>query len=359
MPRPRTSVPGRGAPGQHTRERLVVKSALSAPLTAERRRRWLEERIRLDAPDVRTLQTREEALAWFPRRARGRPDVNDAWLIRTFTWQLVLRILAGEERPVRGNLRSMWYRELRKILLRLGLMTPEDDIPASGPAVALRVNGVLAPQPRGTDRGKYLLDLLEDAFQEMFLAGFFRYADLEVYDARENFWTLGVSRGNIVFFTEKEGLYWLCREIQARFDVTIVASRGSPIWITVDYLRAVLRRRNYANLWVVCLTDFDPWGHAIARQARSKLADPVNGFRNVRMHVLTHLGLFTPERLQGSKRYLLTGHEGEGDPVRTVVERWVEETGGIGGEPYGIHVDHAEPHLVVEGFAQWLASLED
>lgn len=329
------------------------------PVLAERRRRWLEKRIVRDAPEVRQLASREEALRHFGQGARGRADVNDALLIRTFVWQFVTRVLAGQERPIRGNLRSVWYRELRLVLLRLGLIHPDDEPrdPEASP-FAIPVAGALAPRPRGTDRGKYLLDLLEQGFQEMFLAGFFRYADLEVYDARENFWSLGRSRGNILFFTEKEGLFWLCRRIQALFDVTILASRGSPIWITVDYLSRVLRRRGYSSLRVVALSDFDPWGYAMGGQVRSKFADPVNGFRRVTLENLTRLELFTEERLQRAKRYLLAGHEDPGDPVRTLVEEWVQLTGGIGGEPYGIHVDHAEPPLILAAFERWLGTIE-
>ena len=328
------------------------------PILEKRRQRWLQSRINREAPDVRQMQTREEALRFFPRTVGGRKDVNDAQLIRTFVWQFVVRVLAGQDRPIRGNLRSVWYRELRLLLLRLGLIHPGDEPrDPSTASLSLRVDGRAAPRPTGTDRGKYLLDLLEHGFQEMFQAGFFRYADLEVYDARENFWSLGRTRGNIIFFTEKEGLYWLCRQIQAQYDVTIIASRGSPIWITIDYLSGVLRRRNYSNIRVAGLTDFDPWGYGIGGQVQSKFADPVNGFRRVDLHPLTNLSLFTEERLQRAKRYLLAGHEQEDDPVRTVVEEWVRLTGGINGEPYGIHVDHAEPNLVVDAFDRWLKEL--
>lgn len=329
------------------------------PVLAERRQRWLEKRIVRTAPDIRQLATQEEALRYFGQTSQGKPDVNDALLIRTFVWQFVTRVLAGEERPIRGNLRSVWYRELRLLLLRLGLIHPDDEPRDPGTSsFSIKVDGASAPRPKGTDRGKYLLDLLEKAFQEMFLAGFYRYADLEVYDARENFWNLGRSRGNIVFFTEKEGLFWLCRQIQALFDVTIIASRGSPIWITVDYVARVMRRRGYSSVRVVSLSDFDPWGFAMGGQVRSKFADPVTGFRRVSLENLTRLELFTEERLQRAKRYLLTGHEDPKDPVRTVVEEWVKLTGGIYGEPYGIHVDHAEPHLIVDAFERWLATVE-
>jgi hypothetical protein len=186
---------------------------------------------------------------------------------------------------------------------------------------------------------------MEDAFQEMFLAGFYRYADLDVYDARENFWSLGPRRAAVVFFTEKEGLYWLCRALAEQHGVTVMASRGSPIWVTVDYLADALRRRGVKHVIVVCLCDHDPWGYDMGRQIREKFSDPVFGFSSVEAKILTELSLFTPERIESSKRYLAE---------TTFVQTWVRVTGGIYNEPYGIHVDHAEPDRVLAHFTEWL-----
>lgn len=319
----------------------------SSPLLEERKKVWLAKRINPTAPDLRTLQTWEEAFTHFGVVRRGRRDVNDARFIRTFIWQFVVGVLEGRERPVRGNLRSVWYRELRMVLFHLKLLEYSDDPGDESDTEEEQVG-------RRSYRGNYLLDLMEDAFQEMFLAGFFRYSDLQVYDARENFWSLGKDRAGIIFFTEKEGLFWLCREIQSRFGVTVVASRGSPIWITVDYMVAALRRRGISNVRLVCLTDYDPWGYDMGRQIQEKYSDPVFGLRRVTVDVLTSLSLFTPERLGTSKRYLLVGHQDPKDPVREFVMEWVKTTGGIHGEPYGIHVDHAEPHLVLEAFERWM-----
>lgn len=318
-----------------------------SPILEKRKRDWLTRKVNPTAPDLRTLQTWDEAYALFGVVRKGARDVNDAKFIRTFVWQFVVGVLGGRERPVRGNLRSVWYRELRAVLFRLKLLEYNDDPGDDGTVDEVRLG-------KPTNRGAYLLDVMEEAFQQMFLAGFFRYSDLQVYDARENFWVLGKERAGIVFFTEKEGLYWLCREIQARFGVTVIASRGSPIWITVDYMVAALRRRGVSNVLLVCLSDYDPWGYDMGRQVQVKFADPVFDLRRVGMDMLTRLSLFSPQRLESSKRYLLVGHPDPKDPVHEFVMAWVARTGGIHGEPYGIHVDHAEPNLVLEAFERWL-----
>ena len=123
----------------------------------------------------------------------------------------MIGVLEGRERPVRGNLRSVWYRELRAVLFRLKLLEYNDD-----PGDDSSVEEVRLGKP--TYRGAYLLDLMEDAFQQMFLAG----------------------------------------------------------------------------------------------------------------------------------------HPEPEDPVHRFVMARVARTGGSHGEPYGIHVDHAEPHLVLEAFERWL-----
>lgn len=59
------------------------------------------------------LATTAEVMALFPGTSDERPgSVNDARLIRTFLWQLWLKIKAKHSPPVQGNIRSTWYQAL-------------------------------------------------------------------------------------------------------------------------------------------------------------------------------------------------------------------------------------------------------
>lgn len=319
-----------------------VKAFVADPLDLfdPEQREWLRRRVDLEAPDLRLI-TREEL--WererMLRKEHDAIGINDSLFILTFVFQWYLRWRQGAEPPLRGNLRSFWYRHLSRQLERLGLLEPPRGVSVSA---------------LGGDRGRYLLKTMENAFEELHLSRFFRYRDIEVYDQRERFRRVGDQRRHILY-TEKEGLFWFLLEMHDLYDITVFASRGSASWIDVDYLVADLERYRVRNLVVATLTDYDPWGATIGRTFGDKLRrHPTWKFRNIDDVSLTAVDLFDPERIPHIRRYLLKDHEDPNDPVHRFVMDWVAAGGGINGEPYGLHVDNVEWPLARARVDQWV-----
>lgn len=254
---------------------------------------------------MRTSEIRKR----FPGELIGEPPlstVDDARLIRTFVWQAWLMIKAKQLKSVRGNLRSFWYRDPGPFYKKHELLI-SDEGPLKMMSSLMGVSfgmesllevfseagGELTELLRsGKGRELYLIDKMGKSFDEFVLRGFSRFkGEFEFQDPRESFRIIGRKKPRIIFFTEREGLFWLCEEIAKKYGISAVASHGEPGYLTMEYFSGELKRHEVINLEVGALTDYDPWGYNIAKEFGRKLEEPVFGFK-VRTTHLTSLGLF-------------------------------------------------------------------
>ncbi|MEQ8191833.1 MAG: hypothetical protein ABRQ39_27965 [Candidatus Eremiobacterota bacterium] len=346
---------------------------------------WLRRKVDVDCSDIRKMTTKEIKQR-FPGRFKpvknpqnpqnpqnpenpqnpNEPDnqdagVNDARLIRTFIWQSYLMIKSDELEPMKGNMRTFWYRELGPFLKYHGLYE-EDRF--EGEKLPVEVAKIIEDDSRddearvkeferafkGQGRELYLLDKMSKSFDEFVLNSFFRFkGEFEFQDPREAFRIIGVKKPRYIFFTEKEGLFWFCKEIAKTYGISAVASHGEPGYLTMEYFSDALKAKGVRNVEIGALTDYDPWGYNIARTFGKKMKTPIFGF-GVNTTFLTTLDLFTPYTIEHKKRFL----GNVSDSKLSQVEEWVKKTGGINGEQYGIHVDNAEMDKVRDAIKNWL-----
>ena len=334
---------------------------------------WLEKKVDLKVNDLRKM-TQQEIRARFKGKrlntgsAPEEPQittVDDARLIRSFIWQSYLMIKTKELKPVRGNLRSFWYRDLRPFFKNNNLLEtdegppalidsikdifPEDDDDLSG-ETSKEIKGFLKSF-KGTDFGRelYIIDNMGKIFDKFVLNGFFRFQDeFEFQDPRESFRIIGRKKPRLIFFTEKEGLFWLCQEIAKEYKISAVASHGEPGYLTMEYFSDALKNHGVRSVEIASLTDYDPWGYNIADSFGEKMVEPIFGF-NVKMTHLTSLGLFTKEKIDYAKRDLTKVSPSK----KSQVDRWMEKTHGIDGKPFGMHVDLADLSRVRAAVDKW------
>ena len=182
----------------------------------------------------------------------------------------------------------------------------------------------------------------------------YHYEELDIYNQREKFQLYGRLQKRHLFYVEKEGMFWVCENVNDLFSCHAFASRGSGSWIDVDYLSKAIGKLGTRTLYIAALTDYDPWGVFIAKQIRKKFESELFNFRNVHLEILTTLDLYDPQTLHDEKRYLLANHHDPKDPINKVVMKWVKAGGGINGEPYGIYSDHVNQELLMERVEQWI-----
>ncbi len=328
---------------------------------------WLRKNVDVEASDIRSMTT-EEIKKVFPGKFKllqnGEDNqdagVNDARLIRTFIWQSYLMIKSNELKPMKGNMRSFWYRELGPFLKDHGLFESDRFESSEPPVEVMRIGEDFIDDEsrvieferifRGQGRELYLLDKMSKSFDDFVLLGFFRFQDeFEFQDPREAFRIIGVKRPRYIFFTEKEGLFWLCKEIAKTYGISAVASHGEPGYLTMEYFVDALKAKGVKNVEIGTLTDYDPWGYNIAEGFGKKMETPIFGF-GVNSNRLTSLGLFTDYTIEHKKRNL---NNVSPSKVKQV-DAWMKITGGIYGTRYGIHVDNAEIDWIKAAVKKWL-----
>ncbi|MEQ8192329.1 MAG: hypothetical protein ABRQ39_30465 [Candidatus Eremiobacterota bacterium] len=166
---------------------------------------WLRNNVDVEASDIRKMTTEEIKERFHGRfkliqdkdnsRANG---VNDARLIRTFIWQSYLMIKSKELKPMKGNMRTFWYRELGPLLKDHGLYDADRFEGEKLPDEVLRIIDdfiddelrVRELERAFSDQGRelYLLDKMSKSFDEFVLRGFFRFQDeFEFQDPQGSF----------------------------------------------------------------------------------------------------------------------------------------------------------------------------
>ncbi|MDQ7827310.1 MAG: hypothetical protein RDV48_31240 [Candidatus Eremiobacteraeota bacterium] len=356
------------------------------------KRAWVQERVSLEAQNDLQGKSREELTEMFPYTTE---DLNDEACMKTFVWQAWLRIKAGELEPVDGNERSFWYRDVEPFYIEKGLMDP-------GRGKDLRCGELFTVMKRVEEEGllekpgwflpsvsrelleelgrkdpeaftrlfhgakeTYVTNLVSRTLNDFVKAGIFRFhykvptpGDFKFRDPREEFRIIGRKRPRLMFFTEKEGLWWLCEYAAEKYGITVVASKGEPGLLATEYLYDALVAAGAMSLEIGAITDYDPWGAKIPENFEEKLREGIfYGPSPERVH-LVHLDkwekdldrFFTEQELERYKRDLrLYSAYKQG-----TVDDWVNSGCGIKGEKYGIHIDTANRQRLRAEVDRWV-----
>ena len=308
----------------------------------EEQNEWLKKKVDLKAKDIRNMLT-EDIRKTFPGKPKESNNhqflstVNDSRLIYTFIWQCYIKIKAGQLNPIMGNMRSFWYKELGPLMKRHNIVQTDEGPPIRGLS-------------RGGGRELYLLDKMSKAFDQFALRAFFKFkGEFQFQDPREAFRIIGKNKPSHVFFTEKEGLFWLCKQYAKDYGITVIASHGEPGLLTMEYFADELKARKVKKVKIASLTDYDPWGFNIAESFAEKLREPIFGFKQVIQTPLTCMDLFDQAVIDYAKRDL---NKVSPSKVKQV-DDWMTITHGIKGERYGMHIDNAnfeKVKIVVEAW---------
>jgi hypothetical protein len=375
--------------GWKEREKIVLAGL------SDVQRAWVMKRVNLEGDNDLAHKSREELCAMFPEKGKPAPGepvvrkLSDRACLRTLVWQEWLKIQVGEHEPVQGNLRTFWYRVLEPFYLDKDLMESDVAIPAGifFEACAQRKEGQDERFREALERGEYgglrehiereapglagrlwrnaregyLQNLVSVVFDECVRQGIFRFQGAFMFnDPREDFRIIGKKRARVVFFTEKEGLWWLCEYAAETHGITAVASKGEPGLLAMEYIYDALRRAKVGTVEIGAITDYDPWGWNIAHNFMGKMGlDIFYGAGKVSGRALNGTQddlkrLFSPSEIERGKRDLTKYSQYKQGQVK----EWFEKTGGINGEPYGIHVDLASREKLRREIDRWVKSTE-
>ncbi len=266
-----------------------------------------------DFPCELASASAQQLRGWFqhPRR-----------LIANLAWQTV-RLGQRGQRPEYGREhRGYWYVPVVPALYRAGFI--------KRPLRAYEDRDELVVLYR-----QVLADLVGDA-------GLFTYFELGFDDPGGR--VLGDRRPEIVVLVEKVSLRPYAEKLQQQFGVSFLVMGGMSKLQEVEFLVRDLRDRGVGPIRIVAFVDFDPSGWQVASSFRGHLQrygqQVVGG-----IDYLVVPQCFSAEEIE---LYALPC-PAPNAAARTQRDRWLAESGGIGGRPLGIYANQLKPYERVAG----------
>jgi len=272
--------------------------------------------------DMRTLN-REELAEAFASQRSGRIILTR--LIRSIIWQVLERIRSGKLQPLPGNLRTFWYRHIKPVLAHI----PDDDTVRTDP-----------------------YETMLDAFTELVLdKKLCRYGEFDFTDANWEHRRLGSQRPHILLFAEKRGWMRFLKQAHEQWGITVLSLGGAPSALTSEYTSAHLRPLLEPNtqIHLIGIVDFDPSGWVIAQAFQNQLAQ--TGLTQTQLHTLIHPKHYSPDELTLFRFPLPKGQT-------TLTARWLEQTGGLGGETWGLEAESMHPDKVRDLIQKHIQALD-
>ena len=254
--------------------------------------------------DLRTL-SRDELAPFFASKSSGR--IMLAPLIKAVICQAFLKIKAGTELPIEGNIRTFWYRWLKPVLAHI-----HDD------------------EPTATDP----YDLMLRAFSQLIMEQkLFQYADFDFTDENWENRRIGNLFPQILVFSEKSGWVRFLRTIHDKFGVSTLALGGAPSALTSEYTTSHIKKAllsENAAVSLIGVVDYDPSGDMIAEAFKGQLE--ACGLKVASLTTVIEPKHYSAEELNIYKYPLPTGQ-------KTKNENWLKKTGGIDGKPFGLEAE--------------------
>lgn len=271
------------------------------------------------------LMTRDELAFHFA--ARGSKRIKLQPLMRAAILQLHRRIQSGEEEPVQGNIRTVWYRYIKPILSHMH----DDDTLKSDP-----------------------YKIMIRAFASLVKKGQIRYMDFGLIDENWENRRIGNRHPHIIVFSEKAGWVYFLRQTHEKHGVTTLALGGLPSALTSEYtaahvLEAIGSDQPERTVHLIGIVDWDPAGDVVARSFQGQLN--CSGLKNTTLETVIHPKHYSDSDINMFKFAL---------PTRTPSRNrdWMAKTGGIGSEEWGLEAEsmplRTVAHLVDNAIEQYI-----
>lgn len=240
------------------------------------------------------------------------------------------------------SLRSMWYSTVKPTLDKLGLLTDEDQTEEG----LTKWDAVLSRYVADLLRRGYLtyqsLHILDNSRQRSNPSNLYEVDNLSVYGNQVTV----APYSNIIIATEKDTVFNIIKNIASLFGCSCISSKGqNSLGAMEDLVRGM--RGRFDEIFILTMTDYDPAGYYIAEALKTQVNDLVTALdmRGVRTHI-KRIGI-TPDQLSDE---LVEANKYSPKPAN--LEKWLELTGGINGEPKGLELDALEPSQIREIFVE-------
>lgn len=252
--------------------------------------------------------------------------VDDSKLMRSLLLAELEAIRAGEERPIR-TMRNLWYTLIKPALSRLGRL---NELTSGGKAKAWdkKLSVILGELVKAGETTYEELSIIDGSRQ--------RQEARPVSQPVATVALTGAHYPHIILCSEKDTIYPIIRQVAQLYGVSCYSGGGQPSGaatenLVLEIIRSSAYRRSPQPLLVLSLTDYDPAGYSIANSFFVQVQESLRGQGIRAEHI--RLGLLPWQLTQ--EELLQNAYE----PKDKGLEEWLQETGGIGGEPLGLELD--------------------
>lgn len=269
-----------------------------------------------------------ELFGYTDKRAKKFLEVNGRKLIRNIIYQQ-WRYCRQEVREYK-TIRQFWYSYVKPVISEAGLLDAK------------------------TDWDDVLSDELGTIVKDYKLC---RYVDLYIRDkSRMRIIATGRHYPEIILFVEKEGTFGDIENIPNLYGITAITGKGQPSIASVEDLIIELSKVTSLNqcFMVFTLTDYDPAGYIIENAFLDHLKKlGIPDIEHYRVGMIPEL--ITEKEIQINK-YEITGGDKK---TRKINNDWLDTTGGIDGELYGLEIECLEPMDVRRIFIERMVEVID
>ena len=255
--------------------------------------------------DIRTVG-RDELAVHFGTQETGR--IKLAPLVRSILYNAYERIQDGHVAPIYGNVRSLYYEWVKPTFAHIH----DDDEAKTHP-----------------------YDVMVHEMRDMALDhGLFQYRDFDLTDENFEVRRIGERDPHVLVFSEKTGWIRSLRRFHKELGCSTLALGGAPSALTSEYTaRDIFQATGGPTaLQLVGIVDYDPSGDVIARSFADQLR--AVGVPETHLELVVHPRHYTPEAVELFKFPLSSNPRMEKKNAK-----WLEKTGGIGGELYGLEAE--------------------
>lgn len=248
------------------------------------------------------------------------------------------------------SLRRFWYRTVKPVLSKLGKFTISD---------------------QSEEKIKKWDRKLSDCMADLVRMGAITYQDIRIVDESrqrrpsDNIYcstrieTYGYKAAEpkypgVILCTEKDTTYNTIRDVAAFFGCSAISGAGqNSLGAMEDFIRNIVNQDGWdGELLFMSLTDFDPSGYNIANTFMNQagdLQDALNvsyGIRHKRIGIEPIQ--LTSDQIEKNKyvpKFTGTGKTPQEKEAsrRAKMQKWIDDSGGIDGKPYGLELDALEP----------------
>lgn len=250
-------------------------------------------------------------------------------LIAHLVWQRFRYIQQGIERSWERRYRDFWYEVVVPALSRCGFL------------------GTYRQPMEHNPYCRLLYEIMDYMVED---CGFFTFTEFGFDEPRPEMRRVGAERPNILLVVEKESLHDYGLRLADEFGVSLRLLGSQPPLSGTEHFARDLAAAVSGPIRVIAYVDYDPGGWIVGKAMVKQLR--FFGLSQVQpVEYLIRGDAFTPEEKRRHARPCAMSNKIQ--VTKTV--RWVAESGGVDGQPLGIHADHVRPfERVRELFLQLL-----